>query len=353
MIQSIRLQNYRSYKDDSFELDGAVNIIVGPNASGKTNLLEALIVGCLGKSYKASDRELINHDEQWARIDVNTSEHTRVIKLQDGEPRALKSFEIDGAKLSRLSTQKQLPFVLFEPNDLLLLHGGPERRRDYIDDLLERLIVPFGKLRRDYRRALYQRNTQLKSAQAHREDLFVWDVRLSEIGGKIAQYRYELLDEITPKLQEVYKTIAGANTKIQTNYKTKGNRDNYGSNMLKALKANISQDIERGFTGFGPHRDDVVVSLDGHEAKEVASRGETRTAVLALKIIELQLFAERTDKQPILLLDDVFSELDGARRKHLTDYLKNHQVFITTTDADIVVQHFMKKCHIIPLNQQP
>lgn len=134
------------------------------------------------------------------------------------------------------------------------------------------------------------------------------------------------------------------------NYDSDFPADSYQDAMLKRLRAGLQRDIELGFTTTGPHRDDIGLAFDNVPAKQVASRGETRTVVLALKIIEMQMLDEAQDKTPVLLLDDVFSELDGARRKHLTEHLRRYQTFITTTDADIVVQHFMKKCHIIPLS---
>ncbi len=351
LIHSVRLQNYRSYTDDSFEFDPSVNIIVGPNASGKTNLLEAIIVASQGKSYKTSDVELIAHGADWARLDAQSDSQTRTVKLQRAAVKAIKTVEIDKVSFSRLVSQRQLPFVLFEPNDLQLLHGGPERRREYLDALLEKLHIPFGRLRRDYRRALAQRNRQLKTGHTTQDDLFVWDVRLSEIGGKIATYRNNLVIELAPKLTRLYKEIASSKTNVVVSYETNCHIDNYSSNMLQLLKSHRTQDIERGFTSYGPHRDDMEVQFDSYPAKEVASRGETRTVVLALKILELELLKKYKDSKPLLLLDDVFSELDGARRKHLTEYLQSYQTFITTTDADIVVKHFTKNSHIIALDR--
>ncbi len=349
MIHSLRLQQYRCYNDDSFEFSDGVNIVVGPNASGKTNLLEALIVSASGKSYKSTDGELIRHGEAWARVDAHSGSQHRTVKVQEAHPRANKTIELDNVTFSRLSPQRQLAYVLFEPNDLLLLHGGPERRREYIDSILDKLIAPFASIRRDYRRTLAQRNRLLKQGDAKPDDLFVWDVRLSELGGKIASQRQELISKINPKLTKTYQKIAGTDVKVTISYESKLPSETYSTAMHKTLQNNVHTDTERGYTSAGPHRDDIKILFDSYDGKEVASRGETRTVVLALKIIELELLMEAKDQKPILLLDDVFSELDGARRKHLTDYLKTHQTFITTTDADIVVQHFMKKCHIIPL----
>ena len=353
MIHSIRLQNYRSYTDASFEFNKGVNIIVGPNASGKTNLIEAIGVVLRGKSFRGIDAELMRHGLQWSRLDAHVAQQQRTIKLQKHSEKYDKTIVVDKHDYKRLSTQKRYPFVLFEPNDLRLLHGTPERRREFMDDIIENMIATYGATRREYRRTLAQRNTYLKQyyKRSNHDDLFVWDIRLSELGGKIAKQRYDLLNRFAPKLQATYQEIALSNKKIELAYDSMFSIDSYHDSMLRRLRASLERDIERGFTTTGPHRDDMAVLFDGVPAKQVASRGETRTVVLAFKIIEMRLLDEALQKQPLLLLDDVFSELDGARRKHLTEYLKNYQTFITTTDADIVVQHFMKKCHIIPLLQ--
>lgn len=345
MIYSIRLQNYRSYIDTSFEFDHGVNIIVGPNASGKTNLIEAIGVSLRGKSFRGGDSELVAHDASWARLDMHLDSQSRSVKLQRSQQKIQKTIIIDKQEYKRLSAQRGYPFVLFEPGDLRLLHGAPERRREFLDDLIEGITVTYGSIRRDYRRTLTQRNAYLKQyyKKPNHDDLFVWDVRLSELGGKIAKHRTELLKKIVPILQSTYQDVASSKKTVEMNYDSELPIESYQDAMLKRLRASLQRDIDLGFTTIGPHRDDIGAMFDGAPAKQVASRGETRTVVLALKIIEMQMLDEVHEKNPILLLDDVFSELDGARRKHLTDHLKHYQTFITTTDADIVVKDFTDK----------
>lgn len=351
MIHSIRLQQYRSYTDASFEFDKGVNIIVGPNASGKTNLLEGIMVTCAGSSYRVSDNELIQYDSGWSRLDMYVGEATRTVKLEQKDGRVHKTYSINSAVKKRLSPQMLVAYVLFEPNDLQLLHGSPERRRDYIDGILEYTVPGFRKIRREYKRALSQRNALLKSGKANTDSLFVWNVRLSDLGGYIIEQRYTLIDSISEDVHGVYQVIADDGQALELQYKSSiESGSEYSSLLLRALEERAQKDIERGFTSIGPHRDDIRVMLGSHDAKDVASRGETRTIVLALKVLEMQLVEKANQQKPILLLDDVFSELDGARRRHLTNYLQQHQTFITTTDADIVVRHFMKKCHIIALD---
>jgi DNA replication and repair protein RecF len=350
MITDLRLQHFRSYTDASFELDAGVNIIVGPNASGKTNLLEAVLVVARGSSYRANDAELVQFEAPWARLDADTATGARTVKLQSGPAgKWLKTFDIDGQQLQRLSAQRTLPTVLFEPNHLQLLTGSPDLRRSFLDDLIEQTSLRFGPVRRHYRRVLAQRNALLKK-QPHglHEQLFVWNVRLSELGGQIARERMALIAGFNERIEELYGRLSARTHAVSLAYSTQFPADTYETALLHKLEASTDLDVLRGFTAYGPHRDDVRVELNGHAASESASRGETRTLVLALKILELQLLEDARGTPPLLLLDDVFSELDGRRRQALTSFVATHQTFITTTDADLVVQHFTSS-NIIPL----
>lgn len=351
MISAIRLQHFRSYTDESFEFDSSVNIIVGPNASGKTNLLEAVLVTAIGSSYRVRDDELIQHDQPWARLDVHTDIGVRTVKLESSHgARLKKSIVVDSKPYSRLPLHKSLPVVLFEPNHLHLLHASPEMRREFLDNLLEQTVAGFGVLRRQYKRALTQRNALLKQErQVAAQQLFAWNIRLSELGGQVAERRLELITWLNERLPGLYGDLAKTGGEVQARYISSCGNKNYSSHLLHKLEVGTALDFQRGFTAYGPHRDDLELILHGYKASEAASRGEIRTLLLGLKIIELQLLEESRGQRPLLLLDDVFSELDGSRRKALTDYLSDHQTFITTTDADVVVQHFMDKCCIIPL----
>jgi len=361
-ISNLRLQHFRSYDDDSFELSPGVNIIVGPNASGKTNLLESLLLVARGVSYRAKDAELVQHGQPWARIDAHDDQdNLRTVKLECPVPDSgtcKKSFELEGKKFLRMSQQKSLPVVLFEPNHLLLLSGSPSLRREYLDDLLEQTLPGFGTDLRQYRKTLAQRNALLKlgSDQAQNQ-MFVWNVRLSELAGKIVRERLKLLEEINLLASDIYSQISGSKAKVQLEYLSSLKAhmtpqadiaQHYESTLMRRLEHTFERDCLLGFTTAGPHRDDLQVSLNGHISQDTASRGEVRTIILTLKIVELQLLEAARGQSPLLLLDDVFSELDGARRHALTSFLQKYQTFITTTDADVVVQHFMGSCTIIP-----
>lgn len=350
MITDLRLQHYRSYQDASFEFGPGVNIIVGPNASGKTNLLEALLVLARGSSYRVKDADLVAFGAEWARLDADLPNSKRVVKIQlDGADRASKTFEIDGQKLTRLSSARTLPVVLFEPNHLLLLSSSPDLRRTFMDDLLEQTLPSFGATRRHYKRVLAQRNSLLKkNPRDLREQLFVWNVRLGELGGQIVRERTRLVERFASRAGGLYGRLAGKDYDVELSYRSQFEPGQYETALMHKLESSIDLDVVRGFTAYGPHRDDMDVVIGGHPVQEAASRGETRTLVLALKIMELQLLEELRETSPLLLLDDVFSELDGKRRHALTEFLKDYQTFITTTDADMVVEHFTTS-NIIPL----
>lgn len=350
MITEIRLQHFRSYADDSFEFSPGVNIIVGPNASGKTNLLEAVLLIARGASYRAKDVELIQFGAPWARLEAHTEIGSRVVKLDHQTGALKKVFEIDEQPYQRLSLQKTIPTVVFEPNHLLLLTGAPELRRSYVDDLIEQVVPGFAATRRHYRRALSQRNALLKRGFAiASQQMFVWNLRLSELGGKIATERMKLIDDINAIATAMYRDLSRTDATVQLVYKSTCAQQ-YETSLLHQLETNLEKDCLIGFTSVGPHRDDVVVMLNDRPAEITASRGETRTLVLMLKIVALQTLEKARGTTPLLLLDDVFSELDGSRRQALTTHLQPYQTFITTTDADVVVRHFTETAQIIPIS---
>jgi DNA replication and repair protein RecF len=349
MITDLRLQRFRSYRDASFELSPGVNIVVGPNASGKTNLLEALLVLARGASYRAKDNELVEFNKPWARLDANLADGSvRTVKL-NLEPQPAKQYEITGKTYKRLTLDHSLPVVLFEPEHLRLLSGGPERRREYLDDLLEQTVTGYGTLRRKYRRTLAQRNALLKQ-HGNQTEVFPWDLRLSELAGQIVRERAGLTAQLNGEIGILYRKLSASRVKVSLEYESRWPVENYETRLLKELENSLELDRARGFTGAGPHREDLAVQFGDKPAQEMASRGEIRTVVLALKIIELKIIEQARDITPLLLLDDVFSELDGKRRHALTDYLAPYQTFITTTDADTVVGHFTESTNIIPLN---
>ncbi len=351
MLTDIRLQNFRSYNDESFELSKGVNIIVGKNASGKTNLLESLILIAGENSYRGKDIELISFNNEWAKIDCHTDDNqTRSIKLQKNYESVFKDYDIGGQKLKRLTLSKTLPIVLFEPENLLILSSSPESRRNFLDDLLEKIKPGFKDISKQYRRVIFQRNTLLKNiSNKNNNELFVWNLRLSELSEVIVKYRLELIEVLNKSSSGIYSQLSNKDSVVSFSYVTKINLKDYTSDILKKLESSMNQDFVRGYTSFGCHRDDFDLKLNDHLVGESASRGEMRTLMLVCKVLETKIIEKYRDKKPLLLLDDVFSELDSGRRKSLTNFLKDYQTFITTTDADVILHHFSQSANIIAL----
>lgn len=346
MISSLRLQNFRSYRDNSFEFGNGVNIVVGPNASGKTNLLEAVLVIAQGRSYRAGAGQLLKIGKNWARVDAGFINQKRTLKITDDG----LEFLVNTKAYKRLPASQAIPVVLFEPNHLQLITSEPAKRREWLDGLTQSINPSHKKILSGYRRTLTQRNALLKQHPANiRSQIFAWDVRLSELGGLIASARAELIEQINKKISKPYSHIAARRQAVGAKYLSQFPPNNYSSKLLDKLGKSLELDIARGFTGSGPHREDIQFFLNGQPLNETASRGETRSLMMSLKVLEKDFLEKASETKPIFLLDDVFSELDGSRRKLLVDYLKDYQVVVTTTDADSAIEYFGKNHQLIPL----
>jgi DNA replication and repair protein RecF len=347
MLQTLALQNFRSYDNGLFEFKPGVNIIVGANASGKTNLLEAIHYIAAMKGFRAHDRDLTSYDSDWFRLEAMTGDGVRVAKFRT-EP-AQKTMDIDGESKKRLTATHSLPIVVFEPDHMLLLGSEPSRRRSYIDGILSLTHPGYKSDMIAYKRALAQRNRLLKQESFSVEQLFVWDIQLSQKAGVIAAARYELVQHLNNICEATYQSIASNTDTLVISYDSTLRVESYAEDFLTYLRENVDKDRLRGFTGAGAHRDDIQIILKNTDARVSASRGETRSIILALKIAELELLHQKTGIKPLLLLDDVFSELDGSRRRALAEALQEYQTFLTTTDADVAVDHF-SHYNIIPIS---
>lgn len=349
MIHSVRLQHVRLHSDSSYEFSDGVNVIVGPNASGKTTILEAINLACTGKPPGVKIKDMLSNDQDWMRVDVAEEKHQRTVKYESSKPRQ-KSFEIDDNKMGRLSHEYTAPVVWFDPEQLRLLRGSPSRRRDYIDTLLSQLHPAYSRHLSRYNRALLQRNTLLKSKNFTKDQIFVWNVRIAEHAKEIFDKRKEYVAELNKKLSDTYADLSGVKKNIKVEYDSTTGEDSYSETLLRQLEANQKRDEIMGHTSVGPHRDDIVfMDGTGRSLAGSSSRGEVRSMVLSLKIMELKMLASAFDKQPVLLFDDVFSELDGSRRHAFTSNLSGVQAIVTTTDADIVTKNFAQHAKIIAL----
>jgi len=337
-IREVRLAGVRSYELFSAQFDPELTLIIGRNGTGKTTLLEGLYYLCHGTSFRGSGREMIAHDSTRADIVlVSDSGERRASLQQTDDDQIKKTFTIDGRTTARLPAKYRLPVVLFEPDELRLLNSSPERRRRFFDGILGRLYPQYAGVLSRYQRTLLQRNELLKRREemdqtSWENQLFVWDIKFAELALEITRQRREFVVTSNSHLSGLYSRMADADHHVTVSYHSAISADDYQQILLNRLHANRIADSYRGHTSAGPHRDDFLLMLDGHTASETASRGEMRTIMLAYKLLEVQLQREIYDSAPLILLDDVFSELDTTRERHLMNALAGHQTIITATD---------------------
>jgi DNA replication and repair protein RecF len=332
-ITSVRLQNFRTHKDYRITLSPEVTVITGANGSGKTSILEALYIALQGSSFKGGDNDALRRQEPWYRIDVLFDDKTsRTVKFDSERETGRKQFEINDKIHYRLPYQQKQPVVLFEPDDLRLLNGSPARRRQFLDQLVGQLDPEYGLSLRRYERALKQRNTLLKNGRGGTDDLFAWNVSLSKYGAYIISKRLAFIEEIQKKLGDTYRNISHTEDAVSIEY-SHVYRGSIEQKLLSELDKNIDKDRLVGFTSTGPHRHDVLFEFNTSPATLGASRGEIRTIILALKFIEVAIIESQTERRPLILLDDVFSELDKTRQAALIHQFTSHQTVIASVNA--------------------
>lgn len=331
-LASLRVQNVRTHEECSLDIAPNVTLVTGRNGSGKTSLLEAIYISLQGISFRGSDNEILRQGAPWYRIDSEIENGgVRTVKFDPSRSAGKKQFEVDGKTSYRLTYANKYPVVLFEPEDMRLVHGSPERRRRFLDRFIAQFDPEYALSLRRYERALRQRNILLKSHSSS-DDLFVWDVSLSKYGAYIINRRLEVVSKIQPNLESVYKDIAQSDDAVKIEY-TADYKDSIEQRLLSDLHYSASRDKALGYTSVGPHRHDLLFELNSSPAASIASRGEVRTMVLAIKFIEVDILKGSTDKDPIILLDDVFSELDEPRQKAMMERFSKYQTIITSVSA--------------------
>jgi DNA replication and repair protein RecF len=338
LVTKVRVQHIRTHTDYTLDVSPGVSVVTGPNGSGKTSLVEALYIALQGGSFKGSDADVLRQDAPWYRIDVVfDDESVRTVKFDPAKATGRKQFEVDGKTQYRLTPRHKYPVVLFEPDDLRLLNGSPTRRRQFIDRFISQLDPEYALSLRRYDRALKQRNTLLKRSYVSDDDLFAWNVSLSEYGAYIIAQRLKFVDALNQQLNDTYETIAHTGDTV-TMYYSQAPSDNIQQKLLADLHAHVEKDKIIGFTSVGPHRHDVLFDFNGSPALAVASRGEVRSVVLALKFLEVAIIESITNKTPIILLDDVFSELDKDRQRYLIESTTRNQIIITSATGSHDIQ---------------
>lgn len=331
-VKKISVQNIRSHDKFSLALSPTTTVITGKNGSGKTSLLEALYIALQGSSFKGSDNDVLKRDSMWWRIDMEFDDYIkRIITFDPNLTTGRKKITIDDKIMNRMVPRYKFPVVLFEPDDLRLLHGSPTRRRQFIDRFISQLDPLYSSNLHKYDRALKQRNNLLKKPFTTNDELFVWNVALSEYGAYIIEKRIAFIEKINNRLNDAYNDIAKTNDIVNVHYSHTYIGD-IKQKLLNDLYSHVERDKILGFTSTGLHRHDVVFEFNNSPALDVASRGEVRSIVLALKFLEVDIIEQIVDRKPIILLDDVFSELDADRQKALSETVKSHQIIITSTN---------------------
>ena len=332
-IKKIKIKNFRNYNEQEINLEKNINIFYGQNAQGKTNIIEAIFLCSLGKSFRAKkDNEMIKINERNSLIEIEYEKSDRdgKIKIELGNK---KNIYINGIKIKKLSELLgNLNIVIFTPDDISILKGGPENRRKFLDIMISQLRPNYMHILSLYVNTIKQRNNYLKQIKEENKDeklLEIWDEKLADYAIKICEYREEFINKIINKIKIIHKNITNNKEEIKLEYITEcKNREKY----LQLLKERRKLDIIKGFTTKGVHRDDFVIYINNKEINIYGSQGQNRTAMLSLKLAELQVINDEIGEYPILLLDDFMSELDKTRRKNFSENIENTQVIITGTE---------------------
>ena len=328
IVKSIKLVNFRNHKEYYLECNDETSLILGKNGCGKTSVLEAIYILMRGKSFRAVDSEILKRGQDYYRIELLFYNGDKIIATFDGKT---KYFTILDKKTKRLPNKNKYPVILFIPSDLNLISHSPGRRREYFDRVFGQLDNKYTSILNKYEKAIKQRNELLKAESLSKEQLFSWNVLLSNYGVELYHYRTNYIDQFNQRITNLYRSIAENDDNIFINYKTESPPSS--EEYLKKLEQSFEKDSYLGHTTFGIHRDDYIFEFNGQPADGSASRGETRSIILAVKFIEAELIHEQTNKKPLILLDDVFSELDETRRKCLIKNFKDHQVIITSVES--------------------
>lgn len=357
----LKLNYYRNYETLDLKPESGLNVIVGENAQGKTNAVEALFFCAFGRSHRTPrDQELINRGMSGAYVglEAQTKSGERRIEMK------LRAGERKKVFLDRLETKRTgelmgvINVVMFSPEDLELIKGAPAERRRFLDMELSQIRPAYYYRLQQYNAALKQRNALLKGEPGRerptavrelRDELYVWDEQLAAAGADVMRMRMDFTRRLASVAEALHYRISGGRERLQVSYEASVDASEYGGNLRGALEevlyASAYEDIRRGYTTVGPHRDDLSVTFGGESVRTYGSQGQQRTAALSLKLSELQLLKEEKGEAPILLLDDVLSELDDPRQRALVEAMEGCQCFLTCTSLAGLERAGMRDIH--------
>lgn len=339
-ISKITLYNFRNWLDGNIQFDKNINILLGDNAQGKTNILEAIFFCAIGKSTRSRDKELVNFEKENSKITLEIQKKFGKTKIEVYLfKKQKKSIKINGIPINKIGQlMGELNCVFFSPDELKLVKETPEDRRRFLDIHLSQTDKTYFYLLGTYNKILNNRNKIIKNCKIqpqYMETLPIWNQKLADTASKIIEKRLLFINQLKPFANQIHQNLSDNKESLCLAYST--NIDTSGDikqQIIDTLENNLEKDTILGYTTCGPHRDDIKITLNGKDVKNFASQGQQRSCALSLKLAELELIHEKTGEKPVLLLDDVFSELDKTRREKLLQFAKNYQTIITCTDMD-------------------
>lgn len=342
-IESVKLINFRNYDNLNIELNDKINIFIGKNAQGKTNLLESLYTCATGRSFRTNrDNEMISWDKEESyiatKVHINGMERLIEIKMEKNKSKRIRINKIELKNLKELDSG--LNVVIFSPDDLRLVKEGPGERRKFLDTSISQIKPVYNYNINRYNKILLQRNNLLKSHKRKEEIikvLDIFDMQLGKIGTEIIIYRIKFLEKLSNISKKIHNKLTLGDEDLTLEYISnvsfdEHNKDYIEKDFMGKLKKNRGKDLLLGNTGIGPHRDDIKININDVDARTYGSQGQQRTIVLSMKLSEVEIIQLDKGSSPVILLDDVFSELDEDRRKHLSLLFKDMQTIITSTD---------------------
>jgi DNA replication and repair protein RecF len=360
-VKKVLLQNYRNYDKMSILLHPGLNVFYGDNAQGKTNFVESIYLCGTGRSHRTfKEKEIISWGEEWgsvkAEIEKRSTEMNMEVRLFSGKPREVR---IGGVRIDRLSDFiGNLNVVMFSPEDLKLVKEGPVFRRRFLDIEISQVKPGYYYNLQQYNKVLLQRNNLLKSIKYDKSlinTLDIWDEQLSRFGAYIIDCRMEFIKKISMLSRLVHRKITDGieelNVSYATPFKGTGSREDTARAIYHDLVHARDKDMHRGSTSVGPHRDDLDVYINNIDVKVFGSQGQQRTSALSLKLAELEFIKSECMEYPVLLLDDVLSELDVKRQKFLLDSLKNIQTVLTCTGIGDILEFRKNDRYVFEVNQ--
>ncbi|MGD9568148.1 MAG: DNA replication/repair protein RecF [Sedimentibacter sp.] len=358
IVNSLKIKNYRNFKEAEVDLNDSLNIFVGDNGQGKTNLMESIYLTSIGRTFRLnSENELINFQENKSLIEVNLVKNNYSMKIElQLEKNKKKQVRINGVKLDKTSEMIGiLNNVIFTPDDMKIIKGSPVERRKFVNIDISQIKPKYKYLLNKYKKICSERNMLLKNyctKYENKDIINIWNDYLVNVGTEIIFYRQDYINNLKKYAVDIYTDISGNKEKFDLSYLCNAvsinniDKDDIKKHFYNKIHDNFNHEIQYKTTMYGPHKDDISIKINDKECKYFGSQGQQRSAILAIKLAEIEIIKEEIGEYPVLLLDDVLSELDNKRKGFLINYIQGIQTFITTTDdhdLNVLTKNYNKK----------